>query len=313
MFRFHTLMYVSEGPEEGVNLRKPTAPRLQMYLKCALAMSRMMAANGDRLTILTNDADRLCALSADLDPADVAQLDFTLDVPEGVPFYSAHYKLEVFRAFGSGAFGARPALCDLDMLALRRVPRDPAPGHDMLVYDITPSMVADVGAERILQDLSLLLQAPVRTPRWFGGEFLAGPAEQFAALSAEITRIWPRYVDNIDTLSHVGDETITTAALLTLEAAGMPLRDAGTAGLVRRWWSARTHFPQAPLAQASDVCFLHVPADKEFLAALPAEQAPGAILDAYRDYVRPKLRKRRIANHVLNLLRSERKHVARLV
>lgn len=308
---FYTFFLVPDALEPGINLQKSAKARIAVYLRCIHNEAKMMARNGDHMRLMTNNREGLLASDPCAADLDIIEVTFEMSVPRGISFYSSHFKIEIIKHVGSGAFGDFPVLIDPDMLALKSLPAGLLQGDGVLLYDITPWKVADAGHDRLLKDLNTLVDPPLDKVRWFGGEFIAASAETFAALSREIDKIWPTYVGNIDSYSHVGNETIVTAALLNLEHRGVPLIDVGAQGVVQRWWTARTMFPQPRLRDVSDVCFLHLPADKEFLSALDGPAAPQA-LEALRAYARPELLKRRLANPFLNLRRGERKYVARV-
>jgi hypothetical protein len=261
--------------------------------------------------VISNSPDAVrasdpCARSLDLVP-----FEFTRDVPDGIPFRSAHFKLDVLAAFGEGGFGDRPCLVDIDVLAVGPLPPNVAE-TDFLVYDITNAMVCDIGQGRMSSDLGRLTRRPLAAPRWFGGEFICASVPAYAALAREIDRIWLLYREAVGGFSHVSDETVVSAALADLAQDGWSIGDAGAAKVVTRWWSARTTFAQERLVEVADVALWHLPADKTFLAGLAEDGAGGDLRRAYAAYVKGRLRRRRLVNPFLNALRGERKHVGRL-
>lgn len=238
-------------------------------------------------------------------PPTLVEHRFVRDVP-AIPFRAAHRKLELLRAFAGGGFGAWPALIDIDTLLLRPWPFTPAAGV-LQVYETT----ADSAAAGIAADLATVLGEPVARPRWWGGEFVAGDPEAFGQLADAVERLWPRYLAVVDRLHHVGDETVTAAALTAL--AGVPLVDVGGAG-VRRWWSARTVVrPRTTFREASGAALLHLPADKPFLARYADQALPlDGFTATYRAHVAAKLPLRRLASLAERLAGRPAKHVPRL-
>lgn len=240
----------------------------------------------------------------------LVQRGFALDVPR-ISFRAAHRKLELFRAFAEGGFGAWPALIDIDTLLLRPWPIPPAPG-ELLVYDISDDLAPD-GDPRFVADIAAVLGRPVENPRWWGGEFIAGDPPAFARLADAVDALWPSYLAVVDQLDHVGDEAVTSAALTLLREAGAPLRDIGGAG-VRRWWSARTIVrPRATLREASKAALLHLPADKPFLARYADPATPFArFVPAYRRHVAARLPARHLLRLAERLTGRPSKYVPRL-
>lgn len=311
MLDYYTFFLVPDALEPGINLQKSAKARIGVYLRCIANQAKMMTRNGDHMRLLTNKRDVLLESDPCAADLDIVEVTFEMSVPRGISFYSSHFKIEIIKHVGTGAFGDFPVLIDPDMLALKPLPEGLLQGDGAFVYDITPWKVADAGHDRLLKDLNTLVDPPLDKVTWYGGEFIAASTDTFAALSREIEKIWPTYVNNIDNYSHVGNETIVTAALLNLRNQGVPMTDVGPKRLVQRWWTARTMFPQPRLRDVDDACFLHLPADKEFLSALDGPPAPEA-LDALRRYARPALLKRRLANPFLNIQRGERKYVGRV-
>lgn len=311
MTDFYTMFRVPTADEQGINLRMDLAARIAVYVQCACNLSAMMDRAGLQLTLLTNDRQMILQSTETTRNMRITEMAFDRDVPEGIPFRSAHFKLDVLKAFGTEAFGPRSALIDLDMLLTNAPTASQVGESGFVAFDITDEMEADIGRDRLLRDLNQLTARTQTYPQWFGGEFIMGDRRNFSDLSNEIEAIWPTYLNNIDRFAHCGDELVVTAALLNLVDRGKEIQDAGQRQLVHRWWSARTRHRQVPLSRLTETCFLHLPADKEFLAS-PIAPSGSTALSAYRDYVRPRLRKRRLLNGLLNLTRAERKHVGRL-
>lgn len=311
---FYSLFYYDYFGEKFVNLRTDQEKAIKVYLACASVQKNLMEQLGLKYQVITNSIEPFYRSSFSNSYVESCRVEiFDRDVPLGIPFRSAHFKLDVIRAFGEGRLGKRPSLIDLDVLPVNHLQTDEFFNHDLLIYDITDQMVSDIGSERLVSDLSFLLDRPIYCPVWYGGEFISGSQEAFSALSKKIDKIWPRYRDNLDRFAHVGDETIVTAAIYELVQEGLQFRDLGAANLLARWWSARTTFPQSSLSAIANVPFWHLPADKEFIANLDeVEIGVGELQARYAAYVAPRLKMRRSANPFLNLLRNERKHVARL-
>lgn len=244
-----------------------------------------MTAQGYEFRLITNADDLLRARFAALGvpSPELVKHHFTRVIPP-MPFRAAHRKLELFAAFATGAFGPAVALIDIDTLLLRGWPFAIEPGA-LLGYDIGPHTTPAV----IANDLSWAGVAG--TTRWWGGEFLAGDAAAFRPLAKAVERLWPRYLAAVPTLCHVGDETMTTAAL-----AALTVRDVGGEG-VQRWWSSRTKVrQQASSREALTAALVHLPADKAILGryADPAVSLDG-FPSAYRRHVAAKLPVRLLA------------------
>ena len=195
--------------------------------------------------------------------------DFTWHVPQDVPFYSAHYKLELAELLAQGATDRRVAILDLDAVMIRPLTLD-----DDRLY------VCDHGSRGVSaamrRDLSQIADEALDDPSWIGGEFLLGRPEHYAKLVALIKRQWPHYVEHIGAFHLVSDETTLSAAVALMKKNGDPIAPAEVPGGLARHWSIRTGLPMPPLAEALRASILHLPADKKFLAreaAIPFDPA----------------------------------------
>ena len=307
---WHGLLFI-EGGERHANLPARADP-LDIYALCAAACARSLAAHGLRFRLITNEVATLAGRYAALRiPApELVEHRFVLDVPP-IPFRAAHRKLELFRAFSEGRFGPAAALVDIDAVLLRPWPFALQPGV-LQTYDITAD-VAPADTTRMVHDLRATLGREPAAPRWWGGEFIAGDAQAFAPLAAAVERLWPRYLETVHVLRHVGDETVTSAALAELVEAGFAPQDVGGVG-VKRWWSSRTNLrPRASLAEAESAALLHLPADKPFLARFADPATPMAeFRPAYRRQLARKLPQRHLASLAERLIGRPAKHVPRL-
>lgn len=280
------LLYVDPANSRHVNING-RQDSIDVYLLCAANCSRSFRRQGVAFKVITNNRQLLTAHLAHLDISDleIAEHHFTLAVPPRVPFFSAHFKLELCDAFASGEYGEYVALIDIDTLLLRRLPAS----EHLAVYDISDQVFPRYGQDVVIRDLEIIAGQPLANGRWYGGEFLMGNSNQFGRLASLINFCWPRYLENIATVHHLGDEMVLSAAL-NLYSEKDRLVDYGAEGNVARWWSSRTYNQQAPFSDVRNTALLHLPADKLFLARYNAGQpATRTLLDAYGKYVSRKL------------------------
>lgn len=271
------LLYVADNSEKHANLRSTNA--FDVYLRCA-ALCKTSANSFDcNYTLVTNELKyvqlRLRALGIDIT---TRACHFRREVPEGIPFRSAHHKLELLDLFASGECGEFPILLDLDAVITKPIKNMP---RELIAYDISSQVVPVYGVNKIQQDLTKLSGRPIPA-RWYGGEFIGGRPHQFKELSAVVWSNWDRYLSLLDELHHVGDEMLLSAALSSFSPA-----DASP--YIARWWSARTLSPLPRFGEIQDRPILHLPADKGFLAEYPTEDFSGERFIAdYRSYARRK-------------------------
>lgn len=312
--RLYSLFFVSSAHSKHANLAGSDRSPIDVYLECGIGLAKSCAMQGIGYSIITNDKTlvdgRIAALGGTV--ATIRQ-EFDREVPVDARFYAAHFKLDVLRAFGQGKYGAEVGLIDIDMILLR--PLQLAVGDDatILVYDISDQVRPESGDAVVLGDLERIGGPPAERAYWYGGEFIAGRSAAFVRLAQEIDVIWPAYRGAFRELHHVGDEMVVTAALGRLRQSGLRLVDLGQSGMVARWWTARTGFVQRPFGSVASAALLHLPSDKPFLAKQSTlDFDTDRFLFNYRRYAAGKLWRRRLTNFLLNLLRREHRHVARM-
>jgi hypothetical protein len=298
----YSLFFLDDHHNNNRNLKADSA--LPSYVGCASLAASSARQVGINLTILTNRGEELTETAQKLGvPAfNVRELDFRLELPRGIRYFQAHYKLCVLRSFGTGQLGYRPTLVDMDVF-FRSSFLEKNKQHDLIAYDVSNK------SAHLSHDLGIMIPSDGRRQRWWaGGEFISGLASSFATLSRKIDELLPKYIANIASFTHVGDETLVSAALNLLTDEGFEIAKAGPElGIIGRWHSSRTFIQQERFSHLWQRDILHLPADKLFLAS-QAVRKPSAddFLNAYLTYVRRKLLPRAILNPWLNMF-TERK------
>src|SRR5690606_31917181 len=125
----------------------------------------------------------------------IAEIPFVTEVPTGVRFFSAHFKLDAYRYFAT-LNKEYVALIDSDVICINDVP----PGLTRAVksqtplwYDITDQVVPAYTHAAILRDLDTILGSDSEG-RWAGGELVAGPPAFFARLMHEVDAVYSNYI-----------------------------------------------------------------------------------------------------------------------
>jgi hypothetical protein len=316
--QLYTLLYVDDRQDVIQNKIKIENPALSTYLPCAMLLRKSCALHGINVKILTNNAHFLNEELSRLGKPPIAiEIDFPTDIPRSINYYAAHYKLDALRALGSGDLGNRVALLDCDIVMLRGLPDEQSSWREdvLNVYDLSPSVAQEFGEDYVAEDVELLTGLRIPGARWFGGEFIAGSPAAFRLLMRQIDTIWPNYVRDHAKTRHEGDEMVVSAALNVLSHTGrMTLIDIGAKDRrwIGRWFSARTGYKQDPLAYHMDCALLHVPCDKDFLAA--AADKPFDVAGFRRDFWRYAARKLRIRTAVnfIDRLSGRRRFVSDL-
>lgn len=302
--KVYGMFYAPENNERHVNLH--TEDPITVYVKNAVTMAHSALAAGMEFALVTNDPDRLSRVAREIPGSEALELvpyAFTLEVPRGINFQSAHYKLELLQAFGTGAFGDYCAMVDIDAVLLRPLV---LPDPDRIYfYDISAQHFGTSVPVKAQADLNRVSGEAIRNPRWFGGEFKAGPARLFKALGDEIAEMWPRYQDVAREMYHTGEEMVLSAAVNRMIQKGLPVTDAGDAQMVARWWSLRTKNRIGSWQDASECALFHLPACKEFLARDYYPFDTGRFLARHRTWARGRL-PRELAKVVSDRLRGQK-------
>ncbi len=268
--KLYGLLHVCESERSAVNLRASDfRDQIAVYVGCASTLARSLRRQGLEFTLLTNDADYLKSASELAGSLHIEEIVFRTEVPSGASFYSAHFKLDVFR-YLSEVDHPYVAFCDLDMVCTREMPADVAREVTLgrpMCYDISEQVTPAYGAAVIASDLQYL-HGHASEGRWYGGEFIAGPPDFFRTLFSAVSSVYDGYVENIHRLHHVGDEAVTSAALELMRRDGIQLVDAGSLGCVGRYWNSDVRHDQKDVSCYLDRFLLHLPADKRFLASV---------------------------------------------
>jgi len=289
------LLHLADDQKSAMNVSViDFREQILIYANNAKNMSKSLALNGIPYTVLTNDRSIIQDIaSIDSNSSlELIEIPFSTKVPSGTFFYSAHYKLDAFKYIASLASGYY-ALCDLDMICINKplsCLQNLIKAGIPMFYDISDQVIPAYGHEIIIRDLSKIGKIDSEG-RWSGGEFIAGPPEFFASLVKEIEDIYNNYIFSISSLHHVGDEAYTSAALEKLRRKGMYIADAGTIGIVGRYWSTKVLHPQKPFDYFKNLFLLHLPADKKFLSEL-AEREIGSLSEFRAHYQKHQQRKR---------------------
>lgn len=269
--QFYGILRRDDGELPSINLSSGgPQDQFDVYLANAFNLYRSLRFSGYDFTLLTNDTKSIAAASKRMGISiPVEEIQCATKVPTGTRFYSAHFKLDAFKYFACKA-DQYLVLCDLDMICTRKAPinfKNIVDGKIPIYYDISNQVIPVYGAEVIAKDLCRLTNAPSEA-RWSGGELIGGPPSFFAELSKIVDELWPRYLGSIDNLHHVGDEAFVSAALETMRRNGIYTAEAGSLGIVARYWNCSTQHPQHRFAQIKDSFLLHLPRDKRFLARI---------------------------------------------
>jgi hypothetical protein len=266
--KFFGLLFISPENSKFENVK--TNDGISVYIKNAILLAKSLEVRGARLCLLTNNKDFIVnSIESNISCIEIIQIEFSLNIPSGTRFYSAHFKLDVFDYF-SKLDVKYCGLLDLDVVCVNPLNKfftSEIQCGTPLVYDITDQLVQAYGNEVIKDDLVNCVQNDITDPRWYGGEFIFGTPSFFNTLKEEIDIILPNYFKSIGLMNHVGDEAVTSAALNVMKEKGFPFKVINGSNTICRFWRLRPKHKQVSLAVAFEHTFIHLPSDKLFLAA----------------------------------------------
>lgn len=293
MIRFYNLMYVDlEERRHLSGTDFSSTERIDLFVKNSCILDRSLKLEGHEggITLLTNDESIIRSSLERIGYREltVEQIGFSLNVPRGISFYSAHFKIDVFRYFSTKDADEYSLLLDSDIICKGRFPVEffgAAEEKIPMVYYLPLNVQSnDAKIESIRR-----IDPDIRWCPWVGGEFIGGTADFYDKLYRDICRFKDTYFRELQKeLFHTGDEMLTTIALAHLtQRGGVTVADARSLSVVHRYWSIYEHKKMS----AYDVPLIHLPGDKVFLNKVKLSKAKvsGDLVagyDAWHRYMR---------------------------
>ena len=264
------LLHLAENELSAVNVKvHGFSEQIKIYLSNASLLDKSLAAQGLNFTLLTNNKSKLIEnLDESTKNLNIVQIDCLTSVPSGVPFYSAHFKVDAFRFIGSLNLDYA-IFCDLDVVCLKPIPeiaKNLREQNVASVYDISDQIIPELGHELIIKNLETITGVKSEG-RWIGGEFLCGSSAFFSKITLQIEKVLPFYFEKLKnrSIELFGDEVYTTVAIENLRRENLYVSEAGNLNFIWRFWSSGTKFSQKSFRHSENVFLLHLPADKYFL------------------------------------------------
>ena len=299
--KFFTLIHICADEQSLHNSQtKNFDSQIQLYLSCAKQLHYTLKQQNLDLIILTNDKNYLQRLNTDGYKIEIVELTFTLKVPSGIKFYSAHFKLEVFQFL---ALHEHPyvALVDSDILCVNTLPKSFQNIIDLRIptyYDITDQTAPAYGHQVIIADKEKLMHHK-SVGLWAGGEFISGPPNFFRELAEQVKSIQEQYFSSFNSFHHQGDEVLTSIAIEELLLKKNTILEAGALSIIGRFWSVHTLHTQKPIKAYNNHFLLHMPADKIFIAKLKKDQLVGAFFKKYKAYLDKRIYRKAISKMLM--------------
>lgn len=288
---FYGLLHLESNENSAVNIRTANfSDQIKVYLNNAILLSKSLKVVGIDFTLLTNCSELISSVvGPNHDEIIIRNIPFITQITSGIRFYSAHFKLDVFRYIADLNIDYA-VFCDLDMVCVNRIPKvfiNIVEQKIPLVYDITDQVIPTYGHDVIIRDLEKLILGKSEG-RWLGGEFISGPPLFFSKLTKEIDYLLPNYLSNIENIHHIGDEAFTSSAIEIMRHKGAYIGDAGSIGIISRYWSSEVEHIQRSIDYHENCFLMHLPADKRFLSKLSTKNFlnfPVQFKSSYRNYI----------------------------
>lgn len=299
--KFYTLLYIDRSETRRLAGKVYSQDkRIDVFVRNACILDRTLrlacAAQGiDGCTILTNDHARihLSLQRMGYTIGGVKTIPFTMQVPTGISFYSAHFKIDAIRYFSTLSTDEYSVLLDNDVVCLTALPQaflDAVAKSRPMNY----TLLNEINNDNRLQICDICNEVDPRTMMWSGGEIIGGVAETYKSLVEKIDTVLPRYFEMVKKgLFHIGDEMPVSIAWQLLRQEGWQPVDAFDLRLLYRYWGNE----ETKSLRSYGTSLIHLPYDKVFLAKIKPDK-----LHTSDDFVKI-YRKQRMRNFIVHKLK----------
>ena len=263
--RFYTLLYIDLDEKRTLSMKQHSGKeRISLFLKNAAVLDKSLITLNPalpHLTILTNNQALIHEIEKEIGyNFTTKEIEFTLDVPKGIPFYSAHFKIDCFRYFSSLPEDEYSVLVDNDIVVLEPLPQffyDIAEQNIPMLYHLRLKDTA-----RMMKDCRKI-DASLNVIQWTGGEYWGGCRDFFAELYQICYEISGKYFSSIrNGFYHIGDEALTSIAVRRMQDNGLVYYNIHNFNLLYRFWGHH----EANTLRSVNTVLAHLPADKAWVA-----------------------------------------------
>ena len=272
------------------------------YINCCKILHNSLKKFGFKLVILTNQPNVIIEQENSLN---VENVDFKLNVPENIRFFSAHYKIEVFKYLS--LYGDDySVLLDNDVVCVNNIPENMEKIIQEKIpvyYDITDQVYPAYGRKKIIEDKTRIMGIK-SLGNWAGGELIGGSKIFFEVIYNKCIDYWDKYFDNINDFHHQGDEMLTSCAIEKYILDKNVIVNAGSIGFIGRYWSVKTLHIGKIFEAYFDNFLLHLPADKAYLAKYNSENN---FMENYKSYLHNKLKRKN------NIIKNTKKIIKKIL
>ena len=248
------------------------------YVLLSLQLSRSFPSNS--FYLVTNEPYLYLSIARRLNitPPALQYCPFLFRTDPGTPFRLAHFKIDVWNHIASHCPSSHACLLDLDIVGfhnsyhyLQLLIND---NTDLFFYDQYSVQLRSYGENLITRDINLL--SPTSAIKiWAGGEFLLGTKKSYAALYHASLKAKPNYIAQLSQFRHIGDETVLTAALISISDF-LLVKPINQYQIINRLFLARLlkGSKRQSFNDAFGFSLLHLPSSKAFLTCPLFQFAP---------------------------------------
>jgi hypothetical protein len=285
---FYTILYIRNKDTKS-NMAENGSVTIFGYINCCKILSDSLKKFGWNLIVLSNEPDIITEQEPCLT---VCNVNFELDIPENIKFFSAHHKIDVFRHLS--LYGdTYSILLDSDVVCINSMPENMGliiKNGMPMYYDITDQCYPAYGRRKIMDDKTAVMGFE-SIGNWAGGEFIGGSNQFFAGIYQCCISYWNTYIAKTGLLHHQGDEMLTSCSIEKYFLEGNRIFNVGSIGGIGRYWSIKTLHIGKPFEALLDNFLLHLPADKDFLAKYKYNDGNNFLKD-YQRYKENKNKKK---------------------
>lgn len=269
---FYCAFYIDDV--RAINHKGNSNNLVEVYLDCFMRLSNDFLLFGRRIKLLTNRNSEIEAYIKKKAPKvfDYEVIDFDEVYPKGIRFYGAHYKLECYK-YLSNVVNDFVCLLDLDVTIscdmVKYFGGLDFRSDTVYIYDVGMQFTKDA-LDRHHMDLDGLtkINSGSKAIKWTGGEFILASPAYIKELYLNIVKLRGEYLNSLDNLQHVGDETLLNAALIKSGVKYVDINIFTGHNIIIRFWSCYTEFNQNSLRSAFKYKIMHLPSDKNVLSKL---------------------------------------------
>lgn len=268
--RFYTLLYIEKSETRLLAAKMySNNERIDLFVKNASILDKSLKNfKLEGVTVLTNSISELESSKERIGYSNlnIKEIDFSLQPPKEIPFYSAHFKIDVYNYFSTLPNYEYSILLDNDIVMLNKLPET---FYEVVKQGIPMAYhIKDYIGTEGLKDIRRI-DPSIIAYQWCGGEFIAGCSQFYKELYTDILSFADKYFKEINNgLFHIGDEMLTTISIEHLRSKGLYYYDANSLGIIYRYWGndephPLSHYP---------ITFLHLPYDKVWCSKIKVEK-----------------------------------------